>query len=90
MKNKYLILTKVANNNVEDIITPGRLPIGSKMIQGYHKYDDIKIGFGLYLYPTLDLTSGPKVLTSEVISFNPETLILMTFNSTYSVEIYDN
>lgn len=88
MKGKYIILTKIKDNNPGEPLA-GKLPIGSKMIQGYFKYDDITIGNGLYLYPTKELNSGPEFPTSDVIEYNKEKGIVKTVNSTYLISIHD-
>lgn len=84
--NKYIILTKI-KDNVEP--TPDSLPIGSKAIQGYYKYSKFAKGCGLHLYPTPDLTAGPQTITSDIVEFDEENMILVTVNSTYKVEIND-
>jgi len=86
MKGKYLILTKI-EDRVPGEALAGKLPIGSRAIQGYFKYDRITIGSRLYLYPTLDLTSGPKLLTSDIEEFDEEKMIIKTVNSTYIIDV---
>jgi hypothetical protein len=88
MKNKYIILTKVADNNPSEVLE-GILPIGSTMIQGYLKFDDIFVGSGLYLYPTLEPVSGPDMTTSDVVEFDKDNMILKTINSIYKILVSD-
>lgn len=85
IKNKYLVLKKISDDKFKGN-HPNKINVGSTLIQGYAKMGITK-DEQLFLFPSLKFNSSPNAWTSTVVSFNEETMILKTKNSTYEIEI---
>ncbi len=87
MIGKYLILEKTEDhfNRMYGWFPVG---IGSTDLQGY-LHDEIKVGEHIHLHTNQNSKLGlyPTSSTSKVKSFDPESMTVVTKNSTYKITI---